>query len=505
MRFGWTSMFALAGLSCLSKLEKPAKEDSGSPPWDSQHVDSLPGDSGPRDEDGDGYLSSIDCDDQDEEVHPGASELCDGVDNDCDDEIDEADAEDATTWYADQDSDGYGNEEQELVSCDQPSGYEAVGGDCDDGDPAVNPDGADDCLQGVDGDCDGDVEGCLAGLGDARAKLLGEEDGDSAGKSVAGADADGDGRADLLVGAKYHSSEAQHGGAVYLLVGPVAGTVELASASARILGGQADQNVGQRVTGADLDGDGLGEILIGASGDSASVADSGAVYLVSGSVRGDHVLGGDDPAFYGEQSGDQAGCRVAALQDRDGDGQGELLIGAYGHEDGKGVAYVWTGELTGAHSLAEADTRLEGESEGDMAGSALRDAGDLDGDGLHDILVGASAAVNGNGAAYLLWGAVTGSMALSSADCQISGTDGGGLRGADAGLDANGDGHLDLLLGSEGINGGAGAAYLLRGPFNDKQCGSGRAFNSAELILQGEEGGDAAGWSVTLAENLFGG
>ena len=90
-----------------------------------------------------GYVSDgTDCDDAQADTHPGADEYCDGVDDDCDGDVDEDDAVDATTWYADGDGDGYGDPDTSAVACDEPSGYTATDGDCDDSDAAINPDTA---------------------------------------------------------------------------------------------------------------------------------------------------------------------------------------------------------------------------------------------------------------------------------------------------------------------------------------------------------------------------
>ncbi|HCH62051.1 MAG TPA: hypothetical protein DFR83_04545, partial [Deltaproteobacteria bacterium] len=88
------------------------------------------------DSDGDGAQASWcggdDCDDTDPSVYPSASEVCDGVDNDCDGTVDEDDAIDAKTWYQDADSDGYGNASVTDIDCYQPTGYVADDSDCDD-------------------------------------------------------------------------------------------------------------------------------------------------------------------------------------------------------------------------------------------------------------------------------------------------------------------------------------------------------------------------------------
>ncbi len=100
-----------------------------------------------------------DCDDGDATVHPNADELCDGVDNDCDGLLDDADADvlGTSTWYPDADVDGYGDAAGAIEACSQPAGTIATGGDCDDGDPGILP-GAEEHCDGVDEDCDGEVD-----------------------------------------------------------------------------------------------------------------------------------------------------------------------------------------------------------------------------------------------------------------------------------------------------------------------------------------------------------
>ena len=102
-------------------------------------------------------LADGDCDDDDAAVNPDASEVCDGVDNDCDGDIDEADADDTLTWYTDADADGYGDAGSSTTACAQPSGAVADATDCDDSDAAVNPAASEVC-NGVDDDCDGTTD-----------------------------------------------------------------------------------------------------------------------------------------------------------------------------------------------------------------------------------------------------------------------------------------------------------------------------------------------------------
>ena len=98
-----------------------------------------------------------DCDDYSYTVSPAATELCDGVDNDCDGTVDEDDAVDTSTWYADSDGDGFGDPTVSSVACDLPSGHVADATDCDDANAAINP-AAGELCDGVDNDCDGTVD-----------------------------------------------------------------------------------------------------------------------------------------------------------------------------------------------------------------------------------------------------------------------------------------------------------------------------------------------------------
>lgn len=109
------------------------------------------------DNDGDGYGEEEDCDDYDDLVNPGAVEYCDSLDNDCDGLIDN-DAAGADTWYRDADGDGYGNAADSTESCDQPTGYVADNTDCRDSSRSVHP-GATEVANGVDNDCDGEIDG----------------------------------------------------------------------------------------------------------------------------------------------------------------------------------------------------------------------------------------------------------------------------------------------------------------------------------------------------------
>jgi hypothetical protein len=145
------------------------------------------GSTGYNDADGDGFAACEDCDDADSSINPGQPEECDGVDNDCDGEID-ADAIDADMWYRDDDSDGYGDPSIVENSCDEPTGFADNSDDCDDADASVNPAETEVCDE-VDNDCDGDIDDDDRSLDTSTAtSWYADDDGDGYGATGTMAD-----------------------------------------------------------------------------------------------------------------------------------------------------------------------------------------------------------------------------------------------------------------------------------------------------------------------------
>lgn len=114
------------------------------------------------DQDKDGFSPDDgDCDDLNDAVYPGADELCDGLDNNCNGELDGPSSVDADTYYLDSDADAYGSNEFTLVACEAPAGYSPVGGDCNDRDANINPGELEIC-DGLDNNCNGEKDGATS-------------------------------------------------------------------------------------------------------------------------------------------------------------------------------------------------------------------------------------------------------------------------------------------------------------------------------------------------------
>lgn len=137
------SLFVLSGCEPI-KLSGDEDEETGEP------VDTD------IDGDGDGFIASQDCDDGDENINPDAEELCDGKDNDCDDDVDGG-ANDMGTWYTDADADKYGDDATAVEACDAPDATVSLGGDCDDANVLISP-ASDEHCDDVDENCDGTAD-----------------------------------------------------------------------------------------------------------------------------------------------------------------------------------------------------------------------------------------------------------------------------------------------------------------------------------------------------------
>lgn len=436
------------------------------------------------DADADSYtVESGDCADSNPLRYPGAVEVCNGLDDDCDGVVDD-DAEDGTIWFADADEDGYGDPANAQLVCDEPVGHVTNANDCDDGDGASSPAGVEVCADGVDNDCDGLDASCSGGsLSSANAKYTGRADNDHAGKSVSGAgDVNQDGFDDLIIG-------ATGADASYLILGSaVPSRSEIDAADAKYVGDAALYYVGTSVSSAgDVNGDGFGDVLVGAP-------DAGAFLILGSASPSDRALAAADAVYTEGAERQWAGNSVSSAGDVNGDGFGDVLVGApYNDEGGTyaGAAYmILGGPAPVSLDLSAADAKFTG-GENERAGWSVSGAGDVDGDGLDDVAIGAP---YGN-ATYLVLGSPTpGSRDSSAADATY--TCGGylGLSVSEAG-DVNADGFADLVMGAPG---GAGAAYLILGsvaPVDTK-------LRAADAQFTGEANNDDAGGSVSGAGDV---
>ena len=213
----------------------------------------------PLDGDGDGTttgeLGGEDCDDTDPDIGPGADEVCDGIDNDCDGLIDAEDDDilDVIEGHPDADGDGYGDDATTVLTCDLTD-LSDVGGDCNDSDEAVNPGALEVCGDGLDNDCDG-TSGPCKWTGDnlittANHLSTGVYEDDALASSMTGGDVNGDGIDDLLIGSIHDDDDL---GALYVVHGPLTETFGAANAHASAaVYGTEEMSLGAAVAVGDL-------------------------------------------------------------------------------------------------------------------------------------------------------------------------------------------------------------------------------------------------------------
>jgi len=150
------------------------------------------------DHDHDGFSADIDCDDSSYAIHPDAFEVCNGLDDDCDGTVDEPGVDGATYGWVDADRDGYGDPDRQVTSCDDNGAGSAVDNDedCDDDDASVNPE-ATDVSDGVDNNCDGQIDG--HGPDDSGAEGEGEGETSETGETGVGeGEGEGEGEPDFV-------------------------------------------------------------------------------------------------------------------------------------------------------------------------------------------------------------------------------------------------------------------------------------------------------------------
>ncbi|EDY37123.1 FG-GAP repeat domain protein, partial [Cyanobium sp. PCC 7001] len=380
--------------------------------------------------------------------------------------------------------------------------------------------------------------------------INGEASFNNSGYSVSSAgDVNGDGLADLLIGAPFAGPYSN--GRSYVVYGKSVNTnpVELADIAAGIggfviLGEQSadfsSDASGWSVAGAgDVNGDGLADLLVGSYGNDANGNNSGRSYVVFGKSDNNNpvdlaTLAGSTRGFVinGESDYDVSGRSVASAGDVNGDGLSDLIIGAYA-SDSNGVASGRSYVIFGTSNPTSIDLTsitvgiggfvINGEASFNNSGYSVSSAGDVNGDGLADLLIGAPfAGPYSNGRSYVVYGksvntnpveladiaaGIGGFVILGEQSADFS-SDASGWSVAGAG-DVNGDGLADLLVGSYGndANGNnSGRSYVVFGKSDNTSFVelSTIAGGTGGFVITGESAYDTSGRSVSAAGDVNG-
>lgn len=327
----------------------------------------------------------------------------------------------------------------------------------------------------------------------------------------AGGDVDGDGTLDYVMGGRGYDDADEpwkvNSGVAYVVSGDTADRKLLPSGTmAEIRGAKAYDFVGAGVDiVGDIDGDGFADILVGATGADDNGSTSGAAYLFNGPVTADTTTASADATIGGESSGDSMGSRIRGIGDWDGDGFDDFAIGVRTEDtngSNAGAVYVITSS-TMPSTLADADIIMRGKQADSNLGNAISEAGDIDNDGVDDLLIGALGH-GGKGAAYMVLGnsvqgteAHIGEQSAQTFMAQLAGDQFGSSIAAG---DVNADATTDILVGSNRQGSSdKGAVYGFYGPFTG---GSAISATSADFKINGGSNGDYFGSALDYASNI---
>lgn len=491
-----------------------------------------------------------DCDDTDAATWPGAPEVWyDGVDQACDGGSDydaDADGYDGSDWGGDDclDTEAAVNPAAAEVCNDR------VDNDCDGAAPGCAPEGTASLADGwarLLGETDYDRLGVSVGTagdvdGSGRSALLvaayhasddrgavylitkgragsatavsiadtiyhGEESADDFGYDVdAAGDVDADGYLDIFVSAKSDDTAGGSNGAAYLLSTDASGEYNAGFATAKILGETPDDMFAMALAGAgDLDGDGYDDLIAGTMRGGGMF--SGVAYVFLGPVSGTVYAEDADAVLDETDDFDGLGTAMDGGVDLDGDGLADFVVSARMgddvSEDG-GAVYVYTHVPLGPGDTSSADAVVGGESVESMFGASVSIAGDINGDGTHDLLVGdqcVDTSVYAGGAIHVFLGPITGTRAASGADAVIYGTRASEQLGDAVDTDDfDQDGFDDVLaVGMDGSGRVGGRAMLAYGPVLGTLT-----IDDAELVLEPEMPSSTL-WSDAAAVGDFDG
>lgn len=288
------------------------------------------------------------------------------------------------------------------------------------------------------------------------------------GISVAAAgDVNGDGFSDVIVGAFAYDNGQSDEGRAFVYHGSAAGLAPVPAWTAE--GDQVEARFGNSVASAgDVNGDGYGDVIVGAHGYDTGQIDAGRAFVYHGSATGLAT----SPAWsvVSAQAGAQFGWSVGSAGDVNGDGFSDVIIGAVTVDNGEsneGQAFVYQGSAAGLD--ASPAWSAEGDQAGAGFGGSVATAGDVNGDGYSDVIVSADGYDNGEqneGRAFVYHGSAAGlatSPAWTAESDQVSAFFGSSV--ATAG-DVNGDGYSDVVVGAEFYDNGQdneGRAFVYHG------------------------------------------